>query len=198
MFKISSYPYSNLWKMHIFLFLLLFLYIMWLMSYYWHCPHRVYVMVRCPSICQVSLSVHPSMGPHSNYNVPEKWLIASLNHNMKPKNKTAMKWTKSKNRYAQKTMVPINNMTDLRFSALNSFSRNRLKCSRPAASLSSSRTLKLHRFTRRCGMSFLWHTITAAYLHRSNVSLLCDVLPMTHNKNLLITLFSMSYTHTHV
>ena len=44
-----------------------------------------------------------------------------------------------------------------------------------------------------CVMSFLWHTITAAYLHRSNISLLCDVLPMTHNKNLLITLFSMSY-----
>jgi len=45
--------------------------------------------------------------------------------------------------------------THLRFSALNSFSRNRLKCSLPAASLRSSRTLKLHRLTRRCGMSFL-------------------------------------------
>lgn len=47
------------------------------------------------------------------------------------------------------------NSTHFKFSPLYSFSRNFVNCSLPAGSFSNSRKLKLHRFTRRSGTSFL-------------------------------------------
>ena len=46
-----------------------------------------------------------------------------------------------------------------------------------------------------CVMSFLWHTITAAYLHRSNVSPLWDVLPMNIQSQLHIYIGQIYHRH---